>query len=65
MGMSADLNSYNEKEQQEEERPEPDYNPVFFFRTPHNVLNPQNAHPLRIFVNTCLYISSNSLTSAK
>ncbi|XP_047007213.1 cilia- and flagella-associated protein 221 isoform X1 [Ictalurus punctatus] len=38
-----------QKEQQEEERPEPDYNPVFFFRTPHNVLNPQNAHPLRIF----------------
>ncbi|KAF7689707.1 cilia- and flagella-associated protein 221 [Silurus meridionalis] len=38
-----------EKELQEQERSKPDVNPILFFRTPHNVLNPQNAHPLRIF----------------
>ncbi|XP_060754252.1 cilia- and flagella-associated protein 221 [Neoarius graeffei] len=49
MVMSPDLNSYKEKELQGEERLEPDLNPVPFFRTPHNMLKPQNAHPLRIF----------------
>ncbi|KAB5523289.1 hypothetical protein PHYPO_G00150870 [Pangasianodon hypophthalmus] len=49
MVMSPELNSYQEKELQEEERPEPDLNPMLCFRTPRSVLNPQNAHPLRIF----------------
>ncbi|KAK3530210.1 hypothetical protein QTP86_018052 [Hemibagrus guttatus] len=46
--VSPDLNS-KEKELHEEERPESDLNHMFFFRTPHNVLKPQNVHPLRIF----------------
>ncbi|MCJ8747775.1 hypothetical protein PDJAM_G00157290 [Pangasius djambal] len=49
MVVSPGLNSYQEKEVQEEERPEPELNPMLCFRTPHSVLNPQNAHPLRIF----------------
>ncbi|XP_058235801.1 cilia- and flagella-associated protein 221 isoform X2 [Hemibagrus wyckioides] len=46
--VSPDLNS-EEKELQGEERSESDLNHMFFFRTPHNVLKPQNVHPLRIF----------------
>lgn len=54
---APDLNSYTEKELQGEDRAEPDLNPGLVFRAPPYVLKPQNAHPLRIFVNTCLYIS--------
>ncbi|XP_060717103.1 cilia- and flagella-associated protein 221 [Tachysurus vachellii] len=49
MVLSPDLIPYKEKELQEEERPEPDLNHMLLFSTPHNVLKPQNVHPLRIF----------------
>ncbi|KAF5902307.1 cilia- and flagella-associated protein, partial [Clarias magur] len=49
MMMLPDLNTCKEEEPQEEERAEPDLNPVLCFKTPHNVLHPKNAHPLRIF----------------
>lgn len=63
--MSPDLNSYKDMELQEEGRKETHLSPLLFFRTPRNVLNPQIAHPLRIFVNNCFYISSISINQCQ